>query len=108
MPVIYSVRARPVKERLAEFHRRLTDGTIEGQEPDGREILRSMRHAKISRSGTVQWREECFCSPPLRHERETVYDVFFTDLEAGPVSDCAGFEGRPFFEFLEEQKPGSQ
>ncbi len=61
--MIYPVRARPVMERLPELHRRLTDGTIEGQEPEGG-ILESMRRARISGSGKVRWSETCFCSPP--------------------------------------------
>lgn len=103
--MIYSIKARPVEGKLAELYQKLTDGTIEGQKPDGKEILRSMRNAKISPSGVVQWSETCFCSPPLRHERETVYDVFFTDFETESVSGHVGFEGQSFFEFLERQRP---
>lgn len=102
--VIYSIKAIPVREKLAEFYQRLTDGTIEGQEPDGKEILSSMRRAKISPSGTVQWSEICFCSPPLKHERETVYDAFFTDFKTEPISDYVDFEGTSFFEFLEKRR----
>lgn len=99
--MIYSIRAVPVSDRLAELYQMLTDGTIEGQEPDGREILSSMKRAKISASGVVQWSEMCFCSPPLKHERETVYDAFFTEFKTEPVSDYVDFEGQSFFKFLE-------
>ena len=101
MVVIYSIRARPVSGRMDEFYRMLTDGTIGRQKPDGNEIQSSMRRAKISESGTVRWSEMCFCSPPIKHERETVYDRFFTDFEIEPIPDHVDFEGQPFFKFLE-------
>ena len=40
----------------------------------------------------------------LKHERETVYDDFFTDFKTETVSDYVDFEGRSFFKFLESQR----
>ena len=101
--MIYSVKAVPISERMAEFYQKLTDGTIGEQKPDGQEILHSMKRAKISESGVVEWSEGCFCSTPLKHERETVYDEFFTDLQTEPISDYVDFDGNSFFEFLKNQ-----
>ena len=44
----YTVTARFNSNTAAEFHRLLTDGTIENQKPDGKEIVASMKRAKIS------------------------------------------------------------
>ena len=40
-----------------------------------------------SAEGVVRWSEVCFCATPLRHEKETVYDHLFEDLETNEVED---------------------
>ena len=100
--MIYTVTARLQDKRRAEFHRRLTDGTIAAQRPDGREIVASMRRARVGADGTVRWTELCYCSPPLRHERETVLDTYFTDIRTEPAEAHARFEGTPLMEILSE------
>lgn len=86
----------------------LNDGTIGAQEPDGNEIIASMRRAVMNQS-KVEWSETCYCSPPLRHERATVYDRFFTDIEIGPLVRPGPLEGESFWNYLEnlgKQKAG--
>lgn len=80
----------------------LNDGTIETQEPDGREILASMRKALMN-GEKVEWTETCYCSPPLRHERATVYDQFFSDMEIGPLVSTTPLEGESFWHYLEDR-----
>ena len=101
--MIYSVKAKFIEEKIGEFYRKLTDGTIQNQKPDGQEIIESMRRAKITAPNTIQWSEMCFCSPPLKHERETVYNNYLTDLETEIIDDYIEFDGELFFEFLEKQ-----
>lgn len=101
--MIYSVKAKFIEEKMGEFYRKLTDGTIQNQKPDGQEIINSMKRAKITAPNTIQWSEMCFCSPPLKHERETVYNHFLTDLETEIIEDYTEFEGELFLEFLEKQ-----
>jgi len=96
----YKVKARLIPEVAVEFHRKLTDGTISRQKPDGEEIVQSMRRAKIAESGTVRWSEVCYCPTPLQHERETVLDHYFTDLETEEVEDHVEFEGDDFMDHL--------
>jgi len=99
---LYLISARPIIAEMARFWNLLNDGTIETQEPDGREILSSMRRAVMS-AGRVEWHETCYCSPPLRHERATVYDQFFEDMEIGPMVSTAPPEGGSFWHYLEDQ-----
>jgi hypothetical protein len=98
--MLYRVRAKPVAERMSEFLRALTDGTIEGQEPDGEEIVASMKRAVVE-GGHVEWYETCFCSPPLKHERATVYDRYFTDMRIEPSSSPPRLRGPSFWAHLE-------
>ncbi|HET6516798.1 MAG TPA: hypothetical protein VFG25_01065 [Nitrosopumilaceae archaeon] len=88
---------------MEEFYRKLIDGTIKNQKPDGQEIVNSMKRAKITAPNTIEWSEMCFCSPPLKHERETIYNNFFTNIETKIISDYTDFDGELFFEFLEKQ-----
>jgi hypothetical protein len=98
--VIYSVKAKFIERKMKEFFQKLTDGTIENQKPDGAEILNSMKRAKITESGVIEWSEMCFCSPPLEHERQTVYDEFFSDMEIKIIDNYKEFEGESFFNYL--------
>lgn len=98
--MIYSIRARFIENQLKEFFHKLTDGTIENQKPDGTEIQSSMKRAKIIEPGIIQWSEMCFCSPPLKHERQTVYDSVFSNMEITIIDDYVEFEGESFFDYL--------
>ncbi|MCH8324844.1 MAG: hypothetical protein IH813_07070 [Thaumarchaeota archaeon] len=101
--MIYSVKARFIEEKMGEFYRKLTDGTIQNQKPDGQEIVNSVKRAKITEPNTIQWSEMCFCPTPLKHERETVYNHFLTDMETEIIDDYVEFDGELFFEFLEKK-----
>lgn len=103
--MIYAIKAPYISTKLAEFHQKLIDGTIAAQKPDGREIVESMRRATITEPGLVQWSERSFCSPPLAHERQTIYDRYFTDMEIEPVAHYMQFEGKPFMEVMDSEQP---
>ncbi len=101
--MIYSIKARYIEEKMGEFYQKLTDGTIQNQKPDGQEIVDSMKRAKITEPNVIQWSETCFCSPPLKHERETVYNYFFTNLKTDIIDEYVGCEGEFFMDFLVKQ-----
>jgi len=101
--VFYSVKAQYIEEKIGEFYQKLTDGTIQNQKPDGQEIVNSMKRAKITAPKIIQWSEMCFCPTPLKHERETIYNHFLTDLETKTIDDYVEFDGESFFDFLERQ-----
>jgi len=104
--MIYSVKARFVEDKMVEFYQKLTDGTIQNQKPDGQEIVNSMKRAKITQPNTIQWSEMCFCSPPLKHERETIYNNFLTDMTTKIIDDYEEYDGELFMGFLEKQNKG--
>ena len=99
----YSVKAKYIEEKMGKFYQKLTDGTIQNQKPDGQEIVNSMKRAKITAPKMIQWSEMCFCPTPLKHERETIYNNFLTDLETKTIDDYVEFDGESFFDFLEKQ-----
>jgi len=101
--MIHSVKARYIEKKMGEFYQKLTDGTIENQKPDGQEIISSMKRAKITEANVIQWSETCFCPTPLKHERETVYDNYLTDMETVEIDDYVEYEGEAFMDFLAKQ-----
>ncbi len=101
--MIYSVKARFIEERVSEFYQKLTDCTIQSQKPYGREIVNSMKSAKITQPNTIQWSEMCFCPTPLKHERETIYNKFLTDMTTEIIDDYKEYDGELFMDFLEKQ-----
>ena len=100
--MIYSVKARFNVNKIPEFYRKLTDGTILNQKPDGHEIVDSMKRARITEPNVIQWTETCYCSPPLKHERETVYNDYLSDIETDPTDDYREFEGKSFMDYMEK------
>ena len=70
--MLYAVSAKLISDRAAEFHTRLTDGSIAAQRPDGAEIVAAMKRARAAPDGMVRWTETCYCPTPLQHERATV------------------------------------
>jgi len=76
------------------------DGSVRSQKPDGEEICDSMERAKITSVGVVEWTETCYCSTALAHDRQTVYDRYFTDLNTEEIAEPREFEGQPFMEVL--------
>ena len=96
----YHVKATMLEEKMGEFYQKLSDGTITSQKPDGREIVSSIRNAKLTKPMIVEWCETCFCETPLAHERETVYDQYFHDMEVIEINDNPELEGQSFWEYL--------
>jgi hypothetical protein len=54
-------------------------------------------------SNVIQWSEMCFCSPPLKHERETVYNQFLEDVETKAIEEYVEYDGKLFMDFLAKQ-----
>ncbi len=98
--MIYKVKAKFNYSKAIDYYEKLNNGTIQSQKPDGYEIINAMNRATIDNEGYVNWTELCFCSTPLKHERETVYDKYFTELEAESIIKHHLFEGQSFIDKL--------
>jgi hypothetical protein len=97
----YLVRAYPRIESIRRFWTLLNEGTVEKQRPDGQEIVASMQNAVII-DGRAEWTETCYCKPPLQHERSTVYDQFFNDIEIEPLESALKLEGERFWDYMRD------
>ena len=100
--MLYKVCAKIIEKNMPRFFEKLTDGTIENQLPDGKEIIASMKRAKIIKSGVVKWFENCGCSTPLKHERETQYDYYFSEINIEPAKQSQNINGKSFWSFIEK------
>ena len=99
--MIYRVTARFKTDTAADLHRKLDDGSIAAQQPDGQEIVDSLHRAVVTPSGEVRWSEMCFCDPPLAHERSTVLDRYFDSVTTEPVEGYEQYDGEAFMEHLQ-------
>ena len=100
--MIYHVTARLRESTAAALLEKLTDGTIAGQRPDGPELVASMKRAVVNSEGQIEWSEMCFCPSPLYHERTTVLDQHFDDLNTASIDAHQTYVGRPFLDHLRE------
>ena len=98
--MLYAVSAKLIPDRAPEFHTRLTDGSIASQRPDGAEIVAAMKRARAAPDGTVRWTETCYCPTPLQHERATVLDRYFTEIETKVIDKPETFDGAPLMDRL--------
>lgn len=101
--MLYAVTARLIPARAAEFHARLTDGSIAAQRPDGPEIVESMQRARAAPDGTARWTETCYCPTPLAHERATVLDRYFTDITTKRIDKDLTLDGAPLMARLKAE-----
>ena len=98
--MIYKVKARIIEDKLGELYRKLTDGTIAKQRPDGSEIVASMKRAVLTEPGVAEWYEKCFCPSPLYHERTTQYDFYFTDMTTKEADDYGEVGGDSLWSYM--------
>ena len=100
--MIYRVTASFRIETASDLRSDLKDGSISTQQPDGQEIVDSLRRAVRTAAGTIQWTESCYCDPPLAHERSTILDRYFEEFETEAIGKHEQSEGQSFLQYLEE------
>ncbi len=105
--MIYKVRAKIIEDKIGEFYKRLTDGAIADQRPDGDEILASMKRAVLTKPGVAELYETCFCPSPLYHERTTQYDFYFSDMTTEEADDHGEVEGDSLWSYMASRAEGS-
>ena len=98
--MIYKARAKFNFLKAKEFYEKLTNGTIQGQKPDGYEIVNAMNRATIDDKDYINWTELCFCPTPLKHERTKVYDEYFTEMKTESVKAHEIIKGQSFMNKL--------
>jgi hypothetical protein len=98
--MIYKVKARVIDDTIGEFHRKLADGTVAKQRPDGEEIIASMKRAVLTGPGVAEWYEMCFCPTPLQHERQTQYDFYFTDMTTDVAEGYGRLQGASLWSYM--------
>jgi hypothetical protein len=98
--MIYKVEARVIDATIGEFYRKLADGTVAKQRPDGEEIVASMKRAVLTGPGVAAWYEMCFCPTPLAHERQTQYDFYFSDMITEEAESYGVIEGESLWSYM--------
>jgi hypothetical protein len=105
--MLYRFSANIIEDTMQEFFKKLSDGTIQGQKPDGPEIVASMGRAQLTSPGVIEWSETYYCPTPLAHERKTVYDHYLSEIEAEGISSPPEIQGESFWDYLEKMSASS-
>jgi hypothetical protein len=98
--MIYKVKARVIDKTIGEFYRKLADGSVAKQRPDGEEIVASMKRAVLTAPGVAEWYEKCFCPTPLQHERRTQYDFYFTEMTTTEAEGYGEIKGESLWNYM--------
>ena len=56
--------------------------------------------ARITEDGYVCWTEACYCPTPLKHERETQLDQYFSEIDTTHADGHKVFDGFPLIAHL--------
>ena len=88
--MIYRVTAQFKPATAEALRRQLDDGSIAAQQPDGQEMVDSLHRAVLRDNDEVVWSEQCYCTPPLAHERATILDRYFDILATEAIEDYEG------------------
>jgi len=97
----YKARANLIPDKAKAFYEVLSDGTVQKLRPDGNAIVSAMKKAKLTGPDTIEWYESCYCASPLKHERETVYDKYLTNIETHLVEQFGDIDGESFWDYLQ-------
>ena len=97
----YKVKVNLMPDKAAAFYEALTNGTVQNQKPDGAAIVSAMKDAKIASPNAIVWYEACYCGSPLKHERETVYDKYLTNISTELVDQFGDIDGESFWDYLQ-------
>ena len=96
----YKVKANIIEDTIGEFYRKLADGTVAKQQPDGEEITASMKRAVLTAPGVAEWYEKCFCPTPLYPERQMQYDFYFTDMTTREAEGHGEIKGESLWDYM--------
>jgi hypothetical protein len=88
----YLVRSRVREELSHELLDKIRTGAFMDLQPFGKSLTKSLRNARVDEDGFWIWEEEDYCSPPLRQEREAVFDRYFHTLHIQKVEHGEGWE----------------
>src|SRR5262249_13360672 len=104
--MIYKVKARVIDDTIGEFYRKLADGTVVKQLPDGEEIVASMKRAVLTGPGVAEWYEKRFCTITWQHERQTQYDFYFTEMTTTEAEGYGEIKGASLWDYMASKAGG--
>jgi hypothetical protein len=59
-----------------------------------------MKRAVLTEPGVAEWYEMWFCPTPLDHERQTQYDLYFTDMTTEPAEARGEIQGVSLWSYM--------
>ena len=75
--MIYKVKAKIIEDTIGKFYRKLADGTVAKQRPDGEEITASMKRAVLTAPGWLSGMRSVSAQRPciMNDRRNTTFTL---------------------------------
>jgi hypothetical protein len=74
-----------------DLKHRIETQTFLSLKPFGKALSFGLENARIGRPGIWIWEEEDYCTPPLKQEREAVFDRYFQAIKTDKVAEGEGW-----------------
>jgi hypothetical protein len=87
----YLVEGKLQEQREGELRDKVRAQSFISLKPFGKALSFGLENARIDERGVWLWEEEDYCSPPLRQEREAVFDLYFRKLKTEKVAEGEGW-----------------
>lgn len=88
----YLVEARVDEENETDLRDKVEKKSFLSLKPFGKALWFGLENARLNDSGLWVWEEEDYCSPPLKQEREAVFDHYFRELKTEKVAEGEGWK----------------
>ena len=87
----YLVEGKVQEEREGELRDKVMAQSFLSLKPFGKALSFGLENARIDERGAWLWEEEDYCSPPLKQERQAVFDLYFRRLKTEKVAEGEGW-----------------
>jgi hypothetical protein len=88
----YLVEAKVDPKNERDLRDKIEKKTFLSLKPFGKALSFGLENARLGDRSLWLWEEEDYCSPPLKQEREAVFDKYFHDLTTEKVAEGEGWK----------------
>ena len=88
----YLVEGKVNPKTEEDLKHKIEKQTFSSLKPFGKALSFGLENARTGRSGVWLWEEEDYCNPPLKQEREAVFDRYFEAVKTEKVAEGEGWK----------------
>jgi hypothetical protein len=88
----YLVQGRVEEKSEGDLKDKVRHQAFLSLKPFGKALSFGLENARIDEKGAWLWEEEDYCNPPLKQEREAVFDQYFSNIKTQKVAEGEGWK----------------